>query len=66
MGELLNGFVNVPKEDPAYYDENGAYDIIRQIYDINESERLRQETAYAKLNEVLAKKGLLKKPFANK
>lgn len=66
MGEKYNGFREFPEEDPAYYDEDGIHDIIRQIHDTNESELLRQETAYAKLNEVLAKKGLLKKPFANK
>ena len=66
MGELPDGFRELPEEDPAYYDEDGIHDIIRQIHDINESERLRQKTAYEKLNEVLARKGLLKKPLANK
>lgn len=56
MGEWSDYFEDFPEENPANYDENGRY-IDRE----QRRERSQQELANRKLDEVLKKKGLLKK-----
>ena len=62
MGEWSDYFEDFPDENPGNYDGNGQYDPNGQL----RQERLRQKTAHKKLDEVLARRGLLKKPSSNK
>ncbi len=62
MGEWSDYFEDFPEENPANYDGNNHYDPNGQL----RQERLRQKTAHEKLDEGLARKGLLEKPSSNK
>lgn len=57
MGDWSDYFEDFPEENPANYDEFGQYDPDGRL----RKERQEQKIANQKLDEVLARKGLLKK-----
>jgi hypothetical protein len=57
MGDWSDYFEDFPEENPANYDESGQYDPEGRL----RKERQKIKFAHEKLDEVLAKKGLLNK-----